>query len=147
MSCDYYRYAENITYTMWYSWTKSQKHQGKTSSQVCIRTNDYTETAFSWEKQNWKMSELHFFIFLRESFNTSLMDSALVGWAEKFSTLIACLSAAVENQATAQCQWTSMAGGVGRTVLEELLLPYWSGSKQMPFTAMSALSYYCFLSA
>lgn len=88
---------------MRYSWTKGKKHQGKTTSQGsgCIRINDCIETAFSWEKQHWKMPGLHWFVFWRESFNASLPDSALVGWAEKsqqFNCLFVCSS-----QKSGQC--------------------------------------------
>lgn len=84
----------------------------------------------------------------------------LLQWAEQKKTQqLNCSSAAVKSQAAAQCPWTSMAGGAGRAVLAELLLPHCPGSKQTSFTVLECpsskqmsftvlqCSYYCFLSA
>lgn len=70
-----------------------------------------------------------------------LGSQILLQWAEQEKTQqFNCLSVAVKSQAVAQCPWPSMAGRAGRAVSAELLLPYCPGSKQMPFTALSALT-------
>lgn len=75
------------------SWTKGQKHQGKTSSQVWSMTA--LKQCFHEGKSSEKCLSFTHWRLWRESFSISLWDSALVGWAEKsqqFNCLFVCSS-------------------------------------------------------
>lgn len=65
------------------------------SGQVCFRNNECIETAFSREKQHWKMLGLHSLDFWKEAFKAPPPVSPLVGRTEEslhFNGLFACSS-------------------------------------------------------
>ena len=138
------------TYTVWYFWTKGLKQQGKTLSWACSRINEFIETAFSQENSTEKCLGCLHLVF--EGSLLKLHNQILLQWAEQknLCILIACLPAAAPCLATgagsARCQRTSITGTAGRVVLDELLLPYCSGPKQMPLTVLEHPCY-CFLLA